>query len=465
LALVGATRAAPVSVYVTAEGTQQRLSKEADLSLGEARQKNEHEACVYVDSTKKFQEIIGIGGALTDAAAETFYKLPEDKQRELIAAYYDPEKGIGYTLGRTHINSCDFSSESYTYVRENDASLASFSIAHDEKYRIPLIKQALAAAGDKLTLFVSPWSPPAWMKTNHDMLHGGHLKPESADAWAQYYVKFIEAYEKAGVPIWGLTVQNEPMAVQKWESCVFSAEEERDFVKNHLGPTLAKSSAKDKKLIVWDHNRTLLYDRARTVLDDPDAAKYVWGVGYHWYVEDCFDNARRVQEAFPNTHLLFTEGCNYPFDTAKLDEWQWGEKYGLSLIHDFNNGVVGWTDWNILLDERGGPNHVGNFCYAPVHGDTKTGQLHYMNSFYYIGHFSKFVRPGARRVVASATTDALNTTAFVNRDGSIVAVVMNAGDKPAPFVLAVDGQGASSQIAAHAIMTFVIKRPQLADKK
>src|SRR5678815_5497684 len=137
--------------------------------------------------------------------------------------YYDKDKGIGYTLGRTNINSCDFSSDTYTYVTDGDKELKSFNLGHDEKFKIPLIKKAIEAAGGKLDLFVSPWSPPAWMKDNNDMLHGGKLKPEFYDSWANYYVKFIQAYEKEGIPVWGLTVQNEPMAKQTWESCMYTA--------------------------------------------------------------------------------------------------------------------------------------------------------------------------------------------------------------------------------------------------
>src|SRR5258708_27964911 len=444
-------------VYLTDKSSGKRLSKTAELTFASDGIQNENSQSVFVDPTKSFQPIIGIGGALTDAAAETFFKLPEVKRAELIRAYYDPEAGIGYTLGRTNIHSCDFSSGSYTYVADGDKELKTFSIAHDQQFRIPLIKAALSAAGGKLTLFASPWSPPAWMKDNKDMLHGGKLLPEFRDAWARYYVAFINAYEKAGNPIWGLTLQNEPLAVQKWESCVFSAEDERDFVRDHLGPTLEKNGLSQKKLIVWDHNRTWMYQRAQVMLDDPAAAKYVWGVGFHWYVEDGFNNTRLVKEAYPTTHLLFTEGCNYPYEREKLGDWNWGEIYGRSMINDLNNGAEGWTDWNILLDGQGGPNHVANYCYAPVHADTKTGELLYMNSFYYIGHFSKFIRPGAKRVVSSSTTDILATTAFRNTDGSIAVVVMNSTEKEQPFKLCFGASTVATNSPAHSIITLVVK--------
>lgn len=444
-----------VSVYITARGTGQRLAKAADLEFAAMPQPGEKQQCVFVDSTKTFQTLLGIGGALTDAAAETFYKLPPERQREVLQAYFDPERGIGYSLGRTHMNSCDFSSESYTYVKDGDKDLSSFDIAHDRKFRIPFIKEALATAGKDFRLFISPWSPPAWMKSNGDMLHGGSLQPEFYDSWANYYVKFIKAYESEGIPIWGLTVQNEPMANQIWESCIYTAQQERDFVKDHLGPALQSSGLGDKKILVWDHNRTMMYQRAECILDDPAAAKYVWGVAFHWYVNDTFDNVKRVREAYPNVNVLLTEGCLGPFNRRRTGDWEYGETYAKSMINDFNNGAVGWTDWNVLLDEKGGPNHVNNFCYAPIHGDTRTGKLRYLNSYYYIGQFSKFIRPGARRIVSSPMVDILLTTAFLNPDGKVAVVVLNASGKEQPFFLWSDGKGARTTSPAHSIMTMI----------
>jgi glucosylceramidase len=448
-----------VAVYVTARHTKQRLSNTGSLSWIDLPQPTERQQCVFVDPSKTFQTMVGIGGALTDASAETYYKLPAEKRTEVLKAYYDKENGIGYTLARTQINSCDFSSASYTYVKEGDKELASFDIAPDLKHRVPFIKEVMAVAGNDLKIFASPWSPPGWMKDNNDMLHGGSLKPDCYDAWAHYYVKFIKAYENEGIPIWGLTVQNEPMAVQKWESCVYTAQQERDFVKNNLGPALWDAGYKDKKLMIWDHNRSMMYQRAHDVLDDPEAAKYVWGLGFHWYVGDYFENVARVAEAFPKINLVFTEGCNGPYETARLDDWGWGENYGKSMINDFNHGAVGWTDWNILLDMTGGPNHVRNFCYAPIHGDTRTGALHYMNSFYYIGHLSKFIRPGAQRIISSSTLDQLLTTAFLNPDGKIAVVVMNASEESEPYYLWMDGKAARTTSPAHSIMTLVCERP------
>lgn len=439
---------------LTAKGKPGGLSEQSPLRFRALEQPEEASFTVMVDPTQRFQEIVGIGGALTDAAAETFAKLPADKQEEFLTAHYDREKGIGYSLGRTHIHSCDFSSHSYTYTADGDKELKTFSIEPDRKYRLPFIKRVLER-NPRLTMFVSPWSPPAWMKSNHDMLKGGKLLPEFRAAWAQYYVRFIEAYEEEGVPIWGLTVQNEPAATQTWESCLFTAEDERDFVRDFLGPALHKAGRKDLKLMVWDHNRGLAYQRGATVLSDPEAARYVWGTAFHWYVGDMFETLSRLHDAFPNKAIFFSEGCNYPFSWNTFEDWKWGENYGHSMINDFNHWATGWTDWNVLLDEEGGPNHVKNFCFAPVHADTRKGTLHYQNSYYYIGHFSKYVRPGARRLACTSTQAELEATAFENTDGSKVAVMMNRTDKPQNADLWVNGKAAKVPLPPHSIATLL----------
>lgn len=449
-----------VFTYTTAQNTNLRLSSTDTLTFKDFGQPLETQVCVFVDPSATFQTLIGIGGALTDAAAETFAKLPKDKQKEFMKAYYDKKDGIGYTLGRTNMNSCDFSSGSYTYVKEKDKELKSFDIKPDQKFKIPFIKQATAAAGGNLTLYVSPWSPPAWMKSNNNMLQGGKLLPEYRQSWANYYVKFINAYEKAGIPIWGLTMQNEPMAKQTWESCIYTDEEERDYIREYLGPTLAKAGLGNKKLIAWDHNRDLIYQRASTLLRDTAAAKYVWGVGYHWYEtwtgsKMQFENIKRVAETFPDKKLVFTEGCVEKFDFNRINDWSLGERYGNSMVNDFNCGTVAWTDWNILLNEQGGPNHVGNYCFSPIIGDTKNGKLYYTNIYYYIGHFSKYIQPGAKRIVSSSNRDILQTTAFINPDGKIVVVVMNSTDQELPYNVWMNGKAAETKSRPHSIMTLI----------
>jgi glucosylceramidase len=454
------TKGKTITVFTSADSTKLRLTQTDKLGFVPSKQPLETEISVFVQPEKTFQTFMGIGGAITDASAEVFAKLSKDKQKELLDAYYDKEKGIGYSLIRTTIHSSDFSNGSYTYVKEGDDSLSTFTIDHDKQYRIPFIKEAIKSAGGKITLYVSPWSPPSFMKSNGSMLNGGSLLPKYNQAWANYYVKFIKAYENEGIPIWGLTIQNEPMATQIWESCVFSAEAERDFLKNFLGPTMKKEGLGSKKIIVWDHNRDLLNQRANVIFSDAEAAKYAWGTGFHWYETwaggtPMFDNVRKVHEAYPTKNLLFTEGCVEKFDSKKYQYWPNGERYGTSMINDFNNNTVGWTDWNILLDQNGGPNHVGNFCFAPIHADTNSGELIYTPSYYYIGHFSKFIHINAKRVSSSVSRSTLLSTSFLNIDGQMVTMVMNHTSKSVTYNLIIASEKTVVTIPAHGIQTLV----------
>lgn len=449
-----------ITVYTTAENSKLRLTSTDNLTFSTAKQPLETEFSVFVEPAKKFQTFMGIGGAITDASAEIFAKLSKEKQAEFLNAYYDQQKGIGYSLLRTTIQSSDFSSGSYSYIEEGDKDLKTFSIDHDRQYRIPLIKQAIQKAGGKLTTYVAPWSPNAFMKSNKNVLKGGTLLPEYYQTWANFYAKFIKAYEKEGIPIWGTSTQNEPMATQTWESCIYTAEAERDFIKNYLGPTLKKENLGDKKIIVWDHNRDLMNYRANVIYSDPEASKYVWGMGFHWYETwsggaPMFDNVAKVNEAYPDKKLMFTEGCIEKFDAAKYQFWGNAERYGTNMIHDFNNGTVAWTDWNILLDQNGGPNHVGNFCFAPIHADTTTGELIYTPSFYYIGHFSKFIRLNAVRVSTAVSRSALLSTSFLNTDGTMATIVMNQSANELTYNLIIGAEKSVVKIPAHAIQTLV----------
>src|SRR5205814_365842 len=210
----------------------------------------------------------------------------------------------------------------------------------------------------------------------------------------------------------------------------------------------------------WDHNRDMITQRASTILSDPNAAKYVWGIGFHWYENwsgglQMFENVAQVHAMYPEKNLLFTEGSIEKFNAANYQSWANGERYGRSMINDFNDGAVGWTDWNILLDETGGPNHVRNFCFAPMHADTNTGQLIYTNSYYYIGHFSKFVRPGAKRIASSPSRSPLLSAAFINPDGKASVVVMNKSDQKISYYLWLDGQAAEVNSLPHSIQTLV----------
>jgi len=448
-----------LQVYTTAKDTELRLTKTSEQVFKKKVQPLETEVAIFINPKKTFQKYLGIGGAITDASSEVFATLNETQQNKLLESLYGKD-GIGYNIIRTSIHSSDFGLGSFTYVKEGDVDLKTFSIEKDKEKRIPFIKRAIDLIKDDLVFYASPWSPPAFMKSNKNMLQGGKLLPEFRQAWADYYVKFIKAYEEEGIPVWGLTIQNEPMAVQRWESCIYTADEERDFLKNYLGPTLEKEGLGDKKIVVWDHNRDLISERANTIFEDPEASKYAWGIGFHWYETwtgglPKYDNLKNINESFPSKNMLFTEGCQEGFDTERLHFWPNAERYGNSMINDFNSGVVGWTDWNILLDERGGTNYVQNFCFATIHDNTKTGELIYTPTYYYIGHFSKFIKPGALRVSTTTSRTTIESTSFQNENGSIVTVVMNKTDQTIGYKLIVGAAETYLEIQPRAMQTII----------
>jgi glucosylceramidase len=241
---------------------------------------------------------------------------------------------------------------------------------------------------------------------------------------------------------------------------IYTAQEERDFLKNHLGPAMEEAGYGDKNIVVWDHNRDLLTDRANVILDDPEAYKYVWGVGYHWYEtwaggDSMHDNLAAVKESYPEIELLFTEGTVEGFREDRYQYWPNAERYARSMIKDFNIGTVGWTDWNLLLDHTGGPNHVSNFCFAPIHADTRTGELIYTPTYYYIGHFSKFIRPEAKRISTSSSRSVLLATSFINTDNQIATVVMNETDNAIDYHFLADMQQVTLTIPARSMQTLV----------
>lgn len=438
--------------FLTVHGTEHRLAQ-AQLppdipDMGPA-------ASLWVAPGETFQTMEGFGGAFTEAGAHSWLQLSPPQREALLKAYFDPVSGHGYTFCRVHMNSCDFALGNYAQAATpGDAALNDFSIQRDEQALLPFILAAQRVAGRPLKLLASPWSPPPWMKSNGQMNHGGHLLPEYRSVWAQCYVRFIQAYAQHGVPIWGVSVQNEPMAVQRWDSCIYSAEEERDFVRDHLGPAFEAAGLGHVKIVIWDHNRDLMVERAGMVFSDPAASKYIWGTGFHWYGEDHFDHVQLVHDAWPDKQLLFTEGCQEGGPHA--GSWALGERYARSMVNDINRWTVGWIDWNLLLDQHGGPNHVGNFCSAPILVDTEQDRFECQSSYHYIGHFARFVRPGARRILCAASREALEATAFVNPDGGVVVVALNRTAQPQPFALNVGGSSYRAALPARSIATLLL---------
>ncbi len=399
------------------------------------------------------QTVNGFGGAFTEASAVNFAKLNDDDKDKFIDAYYG-ENGLGYNLARVHIHSCDFALGNYTYVKEGDDLLESFDISHDFEKIIPMIKAGIAKSNGEIKFMASPWSPPAFMKTTNEMNNGGKLKEEYYEIWANYFVKFINAYKEAGVDISYISVQNEPAAVQTWDSCVYTAKEEGMFAAKYLGPALEKAGLSHVKIYVWDHNKEELFNRANEIMSVENADKYVSGFAIHWYTGDHFDAISLTKEKYPSKDIMFSEGCVEFSRFADSDEREKAEMYAHDILGNFKAGISGFIDWNLLLDEAGGPNHVKNFCAAPImlDGNSFTKTLPY----YYIGQFSKYVKRGAKVIATTKYTDLVDVIAFKNPDGQIAIIVLNKSEKEVEVTIReLSLLGVSHKLTPRSISTII----------
>ena len=369
------------------------------------------------------QVIQGFGGAFTEASAYNLLRVDKALRHAMLKAYFDPIHGAGYTMGRLSINSCDFGLTSYDYVKPYDESLESFDISRDQ-HIIDLILDATNIAGKTLKLIASPWSPPFWMKDNLNMIKGGSLLPKYYDLWAQYIIKFLKAYQEKGVEIEAVTIQNEPLATQRWESCVYDHEQEKNMV-IRLGRAFKEANL-NTKIYIWDHNRDVMYERAKHILSDEEARTYVYGIAFHWYDQTQFDEVLKTHQAFPERHLLFTEGCQEY--GPHIGSYEVGERYGVNMMKDIHHGTEGYIDWNLFLDTTGGPNHVNNLCSSPILVDVFPEEMITNPSFYYMSHFSKYVKEGAVRYHSQMDGHILHNV-FKNKDGSYVVLLLNQSDE------------------------------------
>jgi glucosylceramidase len=406
---------------------------------------------VSADGQTVLQALLGFGGAFTEAAAVTFSQMGQENQKRILKAYFDPKEGLGYALGRVAIASSDFAEGMYDYLQGED--IDSFDISREEEAVFPMVRAAIGTRGQPLRLLASPWSPPAFMKDSKTRKFGGRLLPEYYDAYAKYLIRYIKEARARKIPVEWLSVQNEPDASQTWDSCLYSAEQERDFVKNHLGPALKEAGTDDVKLLIHDHNRDNLLARALPILQDPQAAGYIWGTAVHWYVSEDFGESSKLHAVCPDKHLLFTEGCVEGGPAP--GSWSNGERYARNIIGDLNNYVEGWIEWNLVLNAQGGPNHVGNFCCAPILCDTETDTLTVNPSYHFIGHFSKHIQPGASRLAHSSEASELKILSARNPDGSFVLVALNETDRAQPLAVSVCGQRAGTVLPPHSIATII----------
>ena len=475
----GVNSALEVTVYETSESGN-ALTKVDQFSSIESK------VTISINPEKKFQKITGFGGSFTEASAYLLNKLSKANREKILNAYFS-ENGANYSLTRTTIASCDFSLKNYTYAKvENDLALEHFTVEDDKADIIPMILEAKAISKEGFNIIASPWSCPPWMKDNKSYV-GGKLLPEYNDTFALYFSKYLEAYKKEGIDIWGVTVINEPHGNgNNWESTLFSPEEMTLFVQNHLGPKLERDGWNKIKILGYDQNRAGLQEWVDAMYKDEKTSKYFAGTAIHWYEStyEVFPEALQyAHNKAPNKHLIQTEACvDSEIPHWQDDAWYWKKeatdwgwdwasekdkylhpkyapvnRYAEDIIGCLNNQVDGWVDWNMVLDRQGGPNWFKNWCVAPVIVDAENDEVYFTPLYYVMAHFSKFMRPGAVKIGCDVNNKDLKVTAVQNPDKSIALVIFNPTEQSHSIEINISNDKSAISIPAKALQTVVIK--------
>lgn len=394
---------------------------------------------IYPEQTRQTWD--GFGAALTGASGSVYAQMTEEQRHQMMETYFSPQ-GMGYNRVRIHLDSCDFCPEMYEADSdENDPLLEKFDFSRTEALILPMLRDAEKAAGQKLRLMLSPWSPPAFMKSNGQRCHGGSLKPEYYDLWAEYLCRYIKEFQKRGYFVERISLQNEPKAVQTWDSCVYTAQQEKQFLQV-MHRALHRQGLEDVEIFIWDHNKERAFERAAGILDG-DTRSLVAGVACHWYSGDHFENLDLVRDAYPELKLIISESCIEYNKFDKSADTANAVRLAHEILGDMNHGVSAFYDWNLLLDQNGGPNHVGNFCHAPFLFDTETKTLHPQLLLDYFSLCARAIRPGSVRLMCSRYTDACDAVAYRRPDGRITAVLLNRSGRELPVHLRMNGQVAN----------------------
>lgn len=427
---------------------------------------------VHHSYSVRYQTLKGFGGALTDAAALNAMNLSRKARDNFFKSYFG-SSGIEYNIIRVPIGSCDFSTHTYTYLdTPNDFNLSTFSLApEDLKLKIPILKEINAISNKNISLYASPWTAPAWMKTNDRVTGWGRLKGLPGDeyhkTWAKYFVHFFDMYKVEGIRFWGVTMQNEPsnglLTPAKWQSMGWLPDAQRDFIKKDLGPALVEGGYRELKLMIHDDQRLFLPGWPKKILSDSAASNYVSGIAVHWYWDwlVCPEVLNKTHELFPDKFILATEACNKDAPTKSFGSWEMGEKYSNDILDNLNNWAVGWADWNMCLNFQGGPNWVNNFDNSPIIVNSTSDEFYKQPMYYHLGHFSKFHVEGSVRVSSTSNVgDKLKFTAMQRPDGYIVVVILNEQNEDMAFQINVGSypsETLGSTISKRSIQTYVWK--------
>ena len=439
--------------FTTTYNNNQKCTTETQVPFEDDLGRETELINLYPQAT--YQTIDGFGGALTESAAYMYSLMNPEQKKAMLEEYFGGEN-MKYRFVRIPLDSCDFSLSHYEAdSNESDDTFQEFSFERIEKYILPMLDDAEKAYGGKLSIMLSPWSPPAYMKTNQERNHGGQLKRCYWQRWAEYICRYIQEYRSRNYNVTMLTLQNEPKAVQPWDSCVYTAAEEKEFLRDYMWPALCKFGLEHLEIYIWDHNKERLMEWAETIIDD-ETRHMVAGLAFHWYSGDHFEALQIFRERFPQQKLVLSEACIEFSHFDSEDSIYNAQRYAHDMIGNLNAGMNIFLDWNMLLNEEGGPNHVNNFCDAPFLFHRETHELKAEKLQAYIRHFSHFIPSGSVRIGLSRYTDRLEAVAFQTADG-ISLVALNRTGESIPAYIRLSSHCAKIDFPANSITSCVIR--------
>jgi len=475
------------------KGYPQEFQIPVTLEADEARHLESGILNIYPDI--RYQTIEGFGGAITETSAYLLSKMSPPVRKAALEDFFG-EHGNHLKFLRVPMDSCDYSLEEYTAVEDPlaDPDLKTFSLKRDQMYLLPILKEAMALSKEPLSVLLSPWSPPACWKTppakpkndpsvygnlmefmmpkvdynTPSRCNGGSLKPEYYSSWAKYLVKFVDAYLAEGIPVTMMSIQNESIAATNWDSCVWTSGEQKSFLRNYLYPEFEAAGLIGKVgIYIWDHNKERILEYADDIIDET-TDKMVEGLAFHWYSGDHFEAVEIAGRKYPDKVLLMSECCGlhppgrtgfFDFgDNSKMPEtveFEDAVAYAHDMIGNLNAGMNRWIDWNICVDKDGGPRHVpGGFTASMIVNDDGTYRKNL--TYHFIGHFSKYIMPGAIRIGFSRCNDMVEVTAAKNPDGSIVTMLLNKHGEDQKYAIRINGQIIRVSTPARTLSTIVI---------
>ncbi|XP_050308225.1 lysosomal acid glucosylceramidase-like [Anthonomus grandis grandis] len=438
-------------------------------TLGNFLNKDEHQTDIDNVLTIKNlvtlnQTIIGFGGAFTDSAGINILKLSKRVQEQLLQSYFGDE-GVQYSVCRIPMGGTDFSIRGYTYCDQCNESLDGFTLQEEDiKFKIPLIQKATKIRGrNNIKYFASAWTAPTWMKTSGTLTGKGTIKEKYLDLWAQYYLKFVEAYRDHDINIWGITTQNEPVngvVGSKIPANGFTSGQMIKWIRDALGPAVRNSSFKDLKIMLHDEQRILLPVLNLFILSDSKVLEYADGIAVHWYTDFIAPAATLLLSTSDKKNLfrLASEACagyREEEQPVVLGSWERAEEYLNSIMDDLRYGLSGWVDWNIALDEEGGPNYVNNNVDSPIIINSTADEFYKQPMFYALGHFSKFLISNSIRIDVEVFGKDLDSLGFLRPDGKVALIIRNRSENRKKIQLNALEFVGSFTVDAHSINTVI----------